>query len=448
MLSIEASCNPTTCSLECIKACKEIHGESAPLYFSDDTRRMELQDEGCTACLKCVRACPFDAIRIKITTPEPPENPPLSEYAVSLSYEIADSYTPFSEENIIFARVQNDPEFSYFQKPEDFGAVEMISKGIQGYSHLEHKVSRAGWELYDFRHLVTMRGGAYGSGLIPDALKSDSELLTRSIKQTALFIGAVSVGITKFDRRWLYSTNRVGEPYNVPESIKYAIVALIEMDYDAIATSPAFPASAATALGYSKMAFVEIYLTAFIRHLGFNAIPCGNDVALSVPLAIDAGLGQYGRHGLLITKDYGSRVRIAKVLTDMPLLHDEPDHTFNQSVIRFCEDCEKCAEHCPNQCIPFGKDRTWEGKTISNNPGVLKWYVNVESCYGFWLENGSDCSNCIRACPYNKRKGRKLRSFLWLTKHAPWLNKLIVKIDDVFGGGKQQNPVSAWKQLR
>jgi reductive dehalogenase len=234
----------------------------------------------------------------------------------------------------------------------------------------------------------------------------------------------------------LYSTNRVEEPYNIPKSIKYAIVVLIEMDYDAIATSPAFPASAATALGYSKMAFIEIFLTAFIRHLGYEAIPCGNDVALSVPLAIDAGLGQYGRHGLLITKEYGSRVRITKVLTDMPLHHDAPDHDFCESVIQFCEVCEKCAEYCPNQCIPFGKERTWEGETLSNNPCVFKWYVNVESCYAFWIENGADCSNCIRFCPYNKKKGIKLRSLLWLTRHMPWLNKFVVKIDKVFGRGE------------
>jgi reductive dehalogenase len=253
-----------------------------------------------------------------------------------------------------------------------------------------------------------------------------------------LSVGAADVGVAKLDRMWLYSANRIGEPYQIPQSIKYAIVALIEMDYDAIATSPAFPASIATAVGYSKMAFIEIILTAFIRKLGYTAIPCGNDLTLSVPLAIDAGLGQYGRHGLLITKEFGSRVRIAKVLTDMPLNIDQLDYDFCKSVIRFCEDCEKCAEHCPNQCIPFGKERTWNGETKSNNPGILKWYVNVESCYGFWIENGSDCSNCIRSCPYNK-KGLKLRSLVWFTKHMPWLNKLLVKIDDIFGGGKQKN---------
>ena len=447
MLYIDKSCNPFECNMECLNACREIHGSNAPLRFSEKENRMEINQSDCTACLKCMRSCPLNAIKTsngphKIQEVELP-----SEIDFKRPYEIADTYVPFSEENIIFARVQYDPGFAYYQKPEDFGANQMIAKGIQGYSNVEHKLSRAGWQLYDFRHLVTKREDESKSDFTPDISNLDSHHLTESIKRSALFVGAVKVGIAKLDRRWLYSADRVGASYNIPESIKYAIVSLIEMDYDAIATSPAFPASAATALGYSKMAFVEIFLTSFIRHLGFTAIPCGNDVALSVPLAIDAGLGQYGRHGLLITKDYGSRVRIAKVLTDMPLLHDKPDYEFCQSVIRFCEECERCAEHCPNQCIPFGKERKWEGMTKSNNPGIRKWYVDVESCYGFWIENGSDCSNCIRACPYNKEKGLKLRTLLWFTHHVPRLNKLIIKIDDFFRGGEQQPPSLAWKKL-
>ena len=83
------------------------------------------------------------------------------------------------------------------------------------------------------------------------------------------------------------------------------------------------------------------------------------------------------------------------------------------------EVCEKCAEHCPSQSIPYGTDRTWHGDSRSNNPGVKKWYVDVESCYGFWVQNGAECSNCIRSCPYVKRDGPTLRILLWLTRHMP-----------------------------
>jgi ferredoxin len=134
----------------------------------------------------------------------------------------------------------------------------------------------------------------------------------------------------------------------------------------------------------------------------------------------------------------------------MPLKVDRPDQKFCKSVIRFCETCEKCASTCPSQSIPYGKNRTWKGSSKSNNPGINKWYVDVESCYGFWVENGGDCSNCIRSCPYNKRDDFFTRvlhnTVLWLTQYMPWLNRLIVKFDDIAGFGKQKRSDKLWRK--
>jgi len=92
------------------------------------------------------------------------------------------------------------------------------------------------------------------------------------------------------------------------------------------------------------MGITDIALAEAIRMMGYNAIPCKNGTALSIPLAIDAGLGQLGRNGLLITPKYGPAVRIGKVLTDMPLV---PDRPIDFGVTEFCQSCKKCAEHCP-----------------------------------------------------------------------------------------------------
>jgi reductive dehalogenase len=363
-------------------------------------------------------------------------------------YEVNDTLTQISEADTIFARVQFDPDYEFYQKAEFSGAAKMIAKGIPGYGRFENELSIAAWKLYDSRGSIQRPG----IGLDPEGSEhgtrheTDPEILTSMIKKAASFFGADLVGIAPLNRNWLYSENRRGEPNNVPESYGYAIVMAVEMDYDAIASSPAFTSSAATGLGYSMMAFVELELAAFIQRLGYNAMTSGNNVALSVPLAIDAGLGQYGRHGILITKPYGPRVRIAKVLTDMPLVRDHPDIGFCNAVVRFCEVCKKCATTCPSQSIPYDKEQTWQGSSKSNNPGSKKWYVDVESCYGFWVENGSDCSNCIRSCPYNKKDGFFHRTILWFVKHTPWLNRLIVKMDDLAGYGKQKSGEKFWKK--
>jgi epoxyqueuosine reductase len=446
-------CDISSCNLECLDACRGVHGDNSPMFFPEGQKHPQISLDTCTFCFACLRSCPLDAIadnqrknRDSTLITEMKFHIP-TEFS---PYEIDDTYKPMSEANTVFARVQFDPDFQYYHQNEFSGSENMISKGIRGYGRFEHELSVAAWKLYDSRQSIHREGIGLDLNASEIGAKrtTDSVILSTIVKKAARFFGADLVGIAPLNWDWLYPVNRRGDSYDIPESIKYVIVMAIEMDYDAIATSPSFTSSAATALGYSTMAFIEVELAAFIQRLGYSAITCGNNVSLSVPQAIDAGLGQYGRHGLLITKQYGPRVRIAKVLTDMPLQRDFPDEDFCRSVIRFCETCEKCATTCPSQSIPYGREQTWKGASISNNPGIKKWYVNVDSCYGFWIENGSECSNCIRSCPFNKKDGVFHRMILWLIKHAPWINRLIIKMDDIVGYGKQRSSIKFWKKFK
>jgi len=124
-----------------------------------------------------------------------------------------------------------------------------------------------------------------------------------------------------------------------------------------------------------------------------------NDTALSIPLAIDAGLGELGRNGLLITPEYGPCVRICKVFTDLPLEADKPREI---GIANFCRRCNLCAEACEVEAIQKEPEPSYRVLCPSNNPGVLKWAVDVDKCFSFWIENGMDCSTCISACPLAK----------------------------------------------
>jgi epoxyqueuosine reductase QueG len=150
------------------------------------------------------------------------------------------------------------------------------------------------------------------------------------------------------------------------------------------------------------MAFIISCLGEFIRNLGYKAIQCGNDTALSIPLAIDAGLGALGRNGLLLTPEFGSRVRICKVFTNLPLDSDKINVEFINNVNNYCKKCSKCADACHTQAIMKEKDPTFKSTSISNNAGVKKYYVDVEKCFEFWVENSSDCGLCISVCPFSK----------------------------------------------
>ncbi|MBN2619720.1 4Fe-4S dicluster domain-containing protein [candidate division WOR-3 bacterium] len=149
--------------------------------------------------------------------------------------------------------------------------------------------------------------------------------------------------------------------------------------------------------GYSRIAYCVACVAEFIRSLGYHALPMGNDTALSIPLSIDAGLGELGRLGLLVTPEHGPCVRISKIFTDIPLV---PDRPVAFGVREFCSQCTRCADACHAKAIQQTPQPSFNVVCPSNNTGIERWAVDHDRCYGFWIENGSDCSNCIAACPY------------------------------------------------
>jgi epoxyqueuosine reductase QueG len=106
-------------------------------------------------------------------------------------------------------------------------------------------------------------------------------------------------------------------PQEIPEEFQYAIVMAFEMDYDLLQYVGSAVYGAATGFGYSRMAITNSYLSEYITNIGFKVINCTtNDVALTIPMAMQAGLGDVGRNGLLVTQEFGPRVRLSKVITN------------------------------------------------------------------------------------------------------------------------------------
>ncbi|UCD08242.1 MAG: reductive dehalogenase [Dehalococcoidales bacterium] len=281
---------------------------------------------------------------------------------------------------------------------------------------------------------------------VPEGTKadtSDQEKLTNMVKKTARWFGADLVGICNLDRRWIYeSTDPSPMAREIPDEYQNAIVLGFEMDYGLIRYFNTYTANAATRIGYSRMAVTNAHLASFIRYLGFQAIESGNDTALSIPLAMQAGLGDIGRNGILITPEFGPRIRLSKVFTDLPLLTDQP---IDFGVTEFCEACKKCAQTCPSRSISTG-NRTTEPNNKSNNPGALKWPINAETCRTYWSRVQTPCVSCIATCPYNKEYSLFHRGIRWITDNARWSDSLFVKMDDLFGYGRQKKVDNFWNE--
>jgi reductive dehalogenase len=376
-------------------------------------------------------------------------------------YPISANYKRMDEKNIMFCRAAWDPPsgmpvgqfISFLSK--DSGMVHSPERGQPGYMPYDHALHVAAWWGHDVGAPMS-KGGARSSGILTDwkvyayptgeryNFESKDEA-ARIVKRASLFLGADLVGIAPFDERWVYSKWYDVRPFVderkppiyedavFPFQPKTVISTAYEMDYDGIKAAGEL-ADAAVGLEYTHMAEVSARIAAFLNNLGYRAIPAGNDTALSIPIAVQAGLGELGRMGTLITQKYGGRVRLAKVYTDLDMSIDRPT---SFGVKEFCLRCKKCADLCPAGAISKKDQPTQESDTgtKSSNTGVLKWYQNAEHCMAQWDRNGASCSVCLRVCPFNKLD-------TWNHQMARTLATLPVgrdvarQLDDLFGYGK------------
>ena len=350
-------------------------------------------------------------------------------------YATTSALRRFSQRYTTFSRAAWDESFALYGDG-DKAAREPSAAGRPGHGRQDTALESGAWAVARSQLGSAAKPSDPADpatrAVVEQSEPGDALEPTRRLKDAARLYGADLVGIARVNPLWIYASDGENRPVELPEGLHTAVVIAVEMDYDKIKTSPSAVAGAATGNGYSRMAFTGNCLARYLTDLGWRALYAGNDTGLSVPLAIDAGLGEAGRNGLLITPQYGPRVRLCKVFTDAPLI---PDGPIAFGVKEFCGICMKCATTCPSRSISLD-DMTDSGPTVSNNPGVLKWYTNPETCLAFWRQNGTSCANCIRSCPFNKARGR-LHDLARGTIRARWhwLDRLLVVLDDLCGYG-------------
>lgn len=276
-----------------------------------------------------------------------------------------------------------------------------------------------------------------------------------AIKRAAVLYGASLVGIARHDPRWDYKSflnpfmpgeNKEMGWDKFPFKPKTVIVMAFEMNYEAVSTAPTYVSEAAYGDGYSQMAKTAYQLSIFMKQLGYKSVASGNDLGLTIPYAIAAGLGELGRMGNLVTYKYGPRIRLAKVYTEFDLV--EYDKPISFGVREFCKRCMRCADACPGKAISTNAepsmapdfDTTWKGKGFENtsysNPGVEKWYLNAKKCFEYWVVANNGCGSCITACPYNKPNFWHHRMVDKLNALMPGpVHSLMREMDIIFGYG-------------
>ena len=372
-------------------------------------------------------------------------------------FKITSEFRRFNQKDDVFNRAIWDSKINPKLFFKSYDIANYAPKKAKGFDHWDYAFRNATWHLTDVVGEVGFDESGKVEGFTdyysiqtpgPTAkaeLASPAET-TRRIKLAAKMFGSGMTGICHIDQRWIYSktfNRKSGQnpALDLPEGMKYAIVMIIPQDHYLSKTYPAALSGASTGLGYGTGLYCANTMAQLITNLGYEALASLNDTGLNIPLAIQAGLGEYGRHGLLITPEFGPNVRIAKVFTDMPLEIDQP---ISFGVKEFCQICQKCADNCPPRAIPKGPPQE-EPPNFSSLKSITKWTVNAEKCFKFWVGMNTDCAICIRVCPYNKDYSKWWNRIGIRLAGGPF-RKLMLWLDRIGKFGQRQPSPNWWKR--
>jgi ferredoxin len=246
------------------------------------------------------------------------------------------------------------------------------------YKTRHPEVMRYRWIRTDFEN----RGLFEGS---PNPVKmeiDDGETLATHIKETVLEMGADIVGICEYVPEFHFADSE-------PPDHNYVISFGVKMEFDDMKrVGPRSQMEVHRV--YYKIFDISARVAQYIRSFGYEATGYGNDgPLLMVPYAWLAGLGELGKHGSLITKEFGPSLRLGGISTSLPLMADPGPANFG--VDDFCMNCDLCSKHCPGLAIPDEKQEV---------RGMQLWHVDTEACIPYFKKYDG-CKICLMVCPYN-----------------------------------------------
>jgi ferredoxin len=341
----------------------------------------------------------------------------------------------FDERDVMFARARlkpGTPEYNayYAMRPENQAIDDkvralpgLLSPKAQKADALIFPASDAGFALTEaLREEVDGRVAA-------KRIERSPEAFTEFIRGLTLHLGAVSVGITELYPGHIYThIGRGTGVYGAPVTLehRFGIAFSVEMDHSIMGGAPDAPTVMESAHKYVEAAVIGLQLGYLIRSLGYPARAHidGNYRVIAPLVARDAGLGEIGRMGILMTPELGPRVRLGVVTTDMPLVPSEPCP--EPSMIDFCRICVKCAENCPSKAIPF-EDRV-------EVDSALRWRIDADRCFQYWNVIGTDCGICMAVCPYSHPDNWAHNLARALTRRSRVARRLALFMDDLFYG--------------
>jgi epoxyqueuosine reductase len=219
---------------------------------------------------------------------------------------------------------------------------------------------------------------------------------TKELRNTLIDAGACLVGFA--DLTCLDTTVTRGYSFGICFALHYDVEAV-----DSLPDDKPFLKMSATLNEKTKTLYAII--ATYLEDLGYHyarissSIPADElpDLREELPqktIATLAGLGWIGKSTLLISADYGPRIRLGVMLTDAPFKVNNPVVNSN------CNDCNSCVDACPVSALT--------GLNWSQGSKRAK-LLDVRICNSHLLEGLKSigrkhiCGLCLKACPIGRQ---------------------------------------------
>ena len=146
-----------------------------------------------------------------------------------------------------------------------------------------------------------------------------------------------AIGYAKVPRKYIFQH----------KTIRYenAIVLAMEMNKEKLELAPSKETGVMVHKTYNKLGKVSLRIAKQLKAKGFG-VHAGHALmgqVLYPALAVEAGMGWYGKHGMLITPEFGHRVRLTAIFTSIKNLRfsTENPHAW---IEEFCKNCKLCVK--------------------------------------------------------------------------------------------------------
>lgn len=208
--------------------------------------------------------------------------------------------------------------------------------------------------------------------------------LRNRLQAEARRLGLSAIGVTAHDQKYTF------EEYRGRAVGDRVVIGVLEQNYPSTQRVPSLTSERAALNTYAQLEDRMSGLADWLRAQGYAARAEGYiGESLYIAYAVQAGLGQLGLNGQLLTPHAGSRCRLHVLTTDAPLELDQP---VDYGIEGVCDECQICVRRCPVGAIP---------KTRSEHRGVMKAKLNTKRCLPLMAQTAG-CSICMKVCPVQR----------------------------------------------